>query len=205
VTSISAYPHLYGYFLEAVRACIWLLILSLIFIPLEMLFPLHKERTFRATTASDLGFYFVSTFLPSVVLLIPLTITAYFAFKLVPGGWRAEVASWPVWVRALAAFVVADLGFYWGHRWTHQFPLLWRFRSVHHDPKHVYFLISARAHPIDNAFIRLCGLIPIYILGFGAPQSVQGTMIATLLMLLVTFGAFSSTRMCAGVSARSNG
>ena len=155
-----------------------------------MLFPLHKERTFRATTPSDLGFYFVSTFLPPFVLLIPLTVAAYFAFKVVPGGWRAEVASWPIWVRALAAFVVADLGFYWGHRWAHQFPLLWRFHSVHHDPKHVYFLISARAHPIDNAFIRLCGLIPIYILGFGAPQSVQGTMIATLLMLLVTFWGF---------------
>ena len=73
---------------------------------------------------------------------------------------------------------------------THQFPLLWRFHSVHHDPKHVYFLISARAHPIDNAFIRLCGLIPIYILGFGAPQSVQGTLIATVIMLLVTFWGF---------------
>ncbi len=60
--------------------------MSLVFIPLEMLFPLHKERTFRATTLSDLGFYFVSTFLPSVVLLIPLTVTAYFAFKIVPGG-----------------------------------------------------------------------------------------------------------------------
>jgi sterol desaturase/sphingolipid hydroxylase (fatty acid hydroxylase superfamily) len=190
VTSLSAHPHLYGYLLELARACVWLLILSLVFVPLEMLFPLHKERTFRATTLSDLAFYFVSTFLPSVVLLIPLTVAAYFAFKVVPGGWRAEVASWPIWVRGLAAFVVADFGFYWGHRWTHQFPLLWRFHSVHHDPKHVYFLISARAHPVDNAFIRLCGLIPIYILGFGAPQSVQGTMIATLLMLLVTFWGF---------------
>jgi sterol desaturase/sphingolipid hydroxylase (fatty acid hydroxylase superfamily) len=137
-----------------------------------------------------LAFYFVSTFLPSVVLLIPLTVAAYFAFKIVPGGWRAEVASWPIWVRGLAAFVVADFGFYWGHRWAHQFPLLWRFHSVHHDPKHVYFLISARAHPVDNAFIRLCGLIPIYIIGLGAPQTVQGTMIATLLMLLVTFWGF---------------
>jgi hypothetical protein len=145
VTSLLSDPHLYVYFLELVRACVWLLILSLVFIPLEMLFPLHKERTFRPTTLSDLGFYFVSTFLPPFVLLIPLTVAAYFAFKIVPGGWRAEVASWPIWVRGLAAFVVADFGFYWGHRWTHQFPLLWRFHSVHHDPKHVYFLISARA------------------------------------------------------------
>ncbi len=36
----------------------------------------------------------------------------------------------------------------------------------------------------------MCGLIPIYILGLGAPQSVQGTMIATVLMLLVTFWGF---------------
>ena len=205
MTSLLSDPHIYSYLRDLVRACAWLLILSLVFIPLEMLFPLHKERTFRATTLSDLGFYFVSTFLPPFVLLIPLTVAAYFAFKIVPGFWRVEVASWPIWVRGLAAFVVADFGFYWGHRWTHQFPLLWRFHSVHHDPKHVYFLISARAHPIDNAFIRLCGLIPIYILGFGAPQSVQGTMIATLLMLLVTFGAFSSTQTCAGASARWNG
>ena len=48
-----------------------------------------------------------------MVLLIPLTVAAYFAFKIVPGGWRAEVASWPIWVRGLAAFVVGDLGFYW--------------------------------------------------------------------------------------------
>ena len=41
------------------------------------------------------------------------------------------------------------------------------------SPEHVYFLISARAHPIDNAFIRMCGLVPIYMLGLGAPQSVK--------------------------------
>ena len=36
----------------------------------------------------------------------------------------------------------------------------------------------------------MCGLIRIYILGLGAPQSVQGTMIATVLMLFVTFSGF---------------
>lgn len=39
-------------------------------------------------------------------------------------------------------------------------------------------------------FIRLCGLIPIYLLGLGAPQSVQGTLVATLVMLLVTVWGF---------------
>ena len=54
----------------------------------------------------------------------------------------------------------------------------------------MYFLISARAHPIDNVFIRLCGLVPIYILGLGAPESVRGTLIATLVMLVVTVWGF---------------
>jgi sterol desaturase/sphingolipid hydroxylase (fatty acid hydroxylase superfamily) len=47
-----------------------------------------------------------------------------------------------------------------------------------------------RAHPIDLVFIRLCGLIPIYILGLGAPQSAQGTLVATLVMLVMTMWGF---------------
>jgi sterol desaturase/sphingolipid hydroxylase (fatty acid hydroxylase superfamily) len=122
--------------------------------------------------------------------MVPLSIAAYIAYNFVPWRVHATVAAWPIWLRGLAAFVVADFGFYWGHRWTHKIPFLWRFHALHHKPEHVYFLISARAHPIDNAVIRLCGLIPIYILGLGAPQSVQGTMVATLLMLFTTVWGF---------------
>lgn len=167
----------------------WLALISAIFVPLEYFFAVRRVRGSRSIL-HDVGFFFVSNFLPQLVLAAPLVMIAYVAYYVVPKPIHAAIAAWPLWARGLSAFVVADLGFYWGHRWAHQFPLLWRFHVVHHAPKHVYFLISAHAHPIDNAFIRLCGLAPIYILGLGAPQSIQGTLVATVLMLIVTLWGF---------------
>ena len=97
----------------------------------------------------------------------------------------------PFWLSAALAFVIADFGFYWGSHQCSGCPFLWRFHSVHHDPERIYFLISARARfPIDNAVIRLCGLVPIFLLGLGAPESVKGSLVATVVMLVMTTWGF---------------
>ena len=75
----------------------------------------------------------------------------------------------PLWARVIAGLVAGEIGYYWGHRWSHEIPILWRFHSIHHSAEEIDFLVNTRAHPIDMVFGRLCGLVPIYVLGLGGP------------------------------------
>lgn len=168
----------------------WLVLLAVIFLPLERLAAVHPRKFFCKSLLSDIGFYFISGLIPALLLAPPMALVAMGAQLVVPYSLHAAVAALPVWERAMAALVVGEMGFYWGHRWAHEIPFLWRFHSVHHHPTEVYFLISARAHPIDNVFIRLCGLMPIYILGIATPLTPAGGAVSALLVMLLTLWGF---------------
>jgi sterol desaturase/sphingolipid hydroxylase (fatty acid hydroxylase superfamily) len=182
--------HLQAFLMSGARLCAWLLLLSVIFLPLERLFALHPQKFFRKALAQDLGYYFLSGLVPGLLLTVPLSFAALAVHALVPHAMQASVAAWPLWQRIVAGLVIGEIGFYWGHRWAHEIPFLWRFHSIHHSAEHVYFLISSRAHPIDNVFIRLCGLIPAYILGVASPLSPNGSLVPVLIVLVATSWGF---------------
>jgi sterol desaturase/sphingolipid hydroxylase (fatty acid hydroxylase superfamily) len=175
---------------EIARACLWLLLLVVMFAPLERLFALRRRELFRKGLAQDIGYYFINSLVPSFLLAFPLWLVAWGVYEVVPYRLQAAVAALPLWQRIVAGFVVGEVGFYWGHRWAHQIPFLWRFHSIHHSAEHVYFLVSARAHPIDNAFIKLCGLIPAYALGVASPLTPTGSLIPVLIVLVATTWGF---------------
>ena len=182
--------HLMVFLRNLARLCAWLVLLAVIFLPLERLFAVHPQKFFRKALAQDLGYYFISGLVPALLLSVPLSLVALAAQGIVPYRFQAAIAAWPLWQRILAGLVVGEVGFYWGHRWTHEIPFLWRFHAVHHSPEQIYFLISSRAHPLDNVFIRLCGLIPAYILGVASPLTPAGGLVATLIVLLATIWGF---------------
>jgi len=170
VPSFLDQQHLLAFVMSCVRLCAWLLLLTLIFVPIEHLFGLHRQKFLHKGLAQDLGYFFINGLVPGLLLAVPLSLVALGAHAVVPFRLQAAVADWPLWQRIVVGLVVGEVGFYWGHRWMHEMPFLWRFHSIHHGPEHVYFLVSSRAHPLDNAFIRLCGLVPAVILvGFLHP------------------------------------
>ncbi len=175
----------------AVRPTLWLMILVVIFVPLERVFAVHPQKILRKGIVADLCYYFLSSLLPAMLLGPPLGLVAWLAHQAVPTGFLAAVASLPLWARAFFGLVAGEIGYYWGHRWSHEIPFLWRFHSIHHSAEEVNFLVSSRAHPVDMVFGRFCGTVPLYVLGLGGPTSLADNEVPVLVALLgIMWGFF---------------
>jgi sterol desaturase/sphingolipid hydroxylase (fatty acid hydroxylase superfamily) len=183
-------PELVGYLMQILRVTAWLVILVVIFTPVERLFALRPKKIFRKAIVTDVGYYFLNSLLPSVLLSFPLAALGWGVHRFIPEGFLGMVAALPVWARLSAAMVVGEVGFYWGHRWSHEIPLLWRFHAIHHSAEEMDYLVSTRAHPVDMVFSRLCELTPMYVLGLASPMAIRGTMIPIVVMLIGTLWGF---------------
>ncbi len=183
-------PRVLTYVEQIGRLFVWLLLLAVIFTPLERLFALHPQKFFRKDVAADLIYYFLSSLTPALVLSVPLSVLVWGVHALAPGSYFEWVAGAPVWVRAALALVIGEIGFYWGHRWSHELPFLWGFHAVHHSAEHMDFLVNTRAHPVDIVFTRLCGLVPIYVLGLASPVRGAAGLIPVLVVLAGTVWGF---------------
>ena len=183
-------PRIQSFLIDLARLFLWLTILVVIFVPLERVFAVHPQRILRKGIVVDLCYYFLSSLLPALLLSVPVGLLAWAVHQAVPEGFLAATAALPLWARVLAGLVAGEVGYYWGHRMSHEIPFLWDFHSIHHSAEEIDFLVNTRAHPFDMVFGRFCGLVPLYVLGLGGPVGASGTLVPVVVTLFGTVWGF---------------
>jgi sterol desaturase/sphingolipid hydroxylase (fatty acid hydroxylase superfamily) len=144
-----------------------LMVMTLVFVPLERLWPRHPEQsTFRPEWTTD-AFYFLATHLPAQLTTFAILLPATFATK-----WFAipvlmeTVGGLPFIIQFPLAIFAADLFQYTVHRAFHKFSFLWPFHAVHHSIKTMDWIAGSRSHFVDILITRGLILIPMTLLGF---------------------------------------
>jgi sterol desaturase/sphingolipid hydroxylase (fatty acid hydroxylase superfamily) len=173
-----------------------LLLLAVVFIPLECLFPLRPaQKIFRAEWKKDLLYFCVNH----------LFFQTLMAIAMVPSQWLKGLTNGQLWVGAFAhwhpilQFLVLvfaiDFFQYWIHRAFHQWPLLWKLHRVHHSPKEMDWLAGSRLHVVDIVLTRGVLFLPLTLLGFEQ----------TPLQLYLIFAAMQTVFIHANVRWRLSG
>ncbi len=176
--------------LDIGRLGIWLILLMAIFIPLERISGLRPQKVFRKAFSTDVIYFFLSGLLPKLLLILPMTALAWVLHRFVPSSLYSTMAGLPVAFRFAAAMFVGEVGAYWGHRWSHEIPLLWRFHAIHHSAEEIDWLVHTRAHPVDMVFTRLCAFVPMYALGLAQPMGNSVDLVPVLVTIVGTVWGF---------------
>lgn len=181
--------HVVAFGAQIASLTVWLVLLTIVFVPLEQIFALHRKRFRPRSIAADLAYYFINGLAPSLLLAIPISVIAAVVQKITPAAYAQFIGSLPLWARVTAGILVSELGAYWGHRFTHENRWMWRFHKVHHSPESLDWMVNTRAHPVDVVFTRLCGLTPLYLLGLATPRG-SGQLLPLVVTLAGTTWAF---------------
>ncbi len=160
--------------------------------PLEKLFPARpRQPVRRAGFRTDLLFWFFTPLCTKAVTYA----TVVFACGLVMhmagrpldlsalDGW-GPVGRQPLWLQFVEVFLLADLIFYWTHRWFHT-TRLWPFHAVHHSGTELDWLSAMRFHPVNDTLTRLCQAMPLDLLGF-SPVAILGMVPIVVVFIVVT-------------------
>ncbi len=143
-----------------------LVVLAAIFVPLERVFALHRQRVLRSGWRTDVVHFVVNNLLTNLALIVPVVVVGLALRAAVPSALRHDIAREPTALQFTEAFLLAELCGYAAHRAAHQVPLLWRFHKVHHSITEMDWLASAHLHPLDSVWTRSCVVLPLFALGF---------------------------------------
>ncbi len=142
------------------------IVLFFIFVPLERVFSLHKQKIFRSGWGTDITYFFIGHFVGRAGMAISVLITFSVLSQLINPALQSRVATQSVCLQFLEAVIIADMGYYIAHKLLHTVPWLWKFHAVHHSVEYMDWLATMRVHPFDQIFTKTFQMIPLYLLGF---------------------------------------
>jgi sterol desaturase/sphingolipid hydroxylase (fatty acid hydroxylase superfamily) len=177
--------------LDAGRAGVWLGLLAIIFVPLERLAAERPQPVRRHQLGVDLVYYLLNGIVTVAVVAALGGLLAALAHRVLPGAVLDFTGHLPTGALIALTLIVNEFGTYWGHRWSHEMPLLWRFHAIHHSATQVDWLTSSRGHPVDLIFTRICGLTLVCGLGLARPYDGDlGIPVMLLNVFAIVWGYF---------------
>ncbi|HEU5092935.1 MAG TPA: sterol desaturase family protein, partial [Nitrospira sp.] len=144
-----------------------LLIVALVFVPLERVFALHpRQKLFRRGWLNDAIYLTVNGQVINLALTLIVAGIIFAANWTMPAAVKTAVSGQPYWLQVIEVVVLSDLGFYAAHRTFHSVPRLWKFHAIHHSIEELDWLAGARVHPIDQIITKGVSFLPVFSLGF---------------------------------------
>ena len=134
---------------------------------LELAFP---NRTSWRPPAAEIKTDLV--FMTTIQLALPPLVSFLFVYLLIEPARALDLPGtglwphgWPIWIQAILMVLTVDLLRYWLHRFAHENDTLWRLHSVHHSVEQLYWLNTARFHPIEKTLQMSLDSLPFLLLG----------------------------------------
>jgi sterol desaturase/sphingolipid hydroxylase (fatty acid hydroxylase superfamily) len=111
-------------------------------------------------------------FMTMIQLALPPLVSFLFVYWLIEParGLDLPIAvfwphGWPIWIQAILMVLAVDFLRYWLHRAAHENDTLWRLHSVHHSVEQLYWLNTARFHPIEKILQMSLDSLPFLLMG----------------------------------------
>lgn len=140
----------------------WFLVIALALFVVEMIrYAVKKEFTRNLLGDSVANFITLGAF----IMLVALVAAAYAGmFFYVYENFRLVDLPLTPWT-ILCCIVLADLAYYWEHRFLHKNGFAWATHTVHHSSPHFNISVAYRHGPLDWLF-PLFFHLPLAVLGF---------------------------------------
>jgi sterol desaturase/sphingolipid hydroxylase (fatty acid hydroxylase superfamily) len=140
----------------------WFLVFALALFVIELLrYTIKKKMSWNLLGDSAANYATLAMFIVIVALIAGVYAGVFFYvydnFRLV----ELPLTGWTI----LACIVLADLAYYWEHRFLHMNGFGWATHTVHHSSPHFNISVAYRHGPMDW-FFPLFFYLPLALLGF---------------------------------------